>query len=53
MPQPIVGLGAGTHAKSVLEAIRSVGEFEVVALVDDDPELAGSELLGVPITGSL
>jgi sugar O-acyltransferase (sialic acid O-acetyltransferase NeuD family) len=53
MPEPIVGLGAGTHAKSVLEAIRSAGRFEVVALVDDDPALAGRELLGVPITGSL
>jgi sugar O-acyltransferase (sialic acid O-acetyltransferase NeuD family) len=53
MRQRIVGLGAGTHAKSVLEAIRSAGAFEVVALVDDDPELAGSELLGVPITGTL
>ncbi|HEX2413276.1 MAG TPA: NeuD/PglB/VioB family sugar acetyltransferase [Solirubrobacteraceae bacterium] len=53
MPTPIVGLGAGTHAKSVLEAIRSAGDFEAVALVDDDPALAGSELLGVPIVGAL
>ena len=53
MPEPIVGLGAGTHAKSVLEAIRSAGLYDVVALVDDDPRLAGSELLGVPITSSL
>ncbi len=53
MPERIVGLGAGTHAKSVLEAIRSAGRFEVVALVDDDPALAGSELLGVPITDGL
>jgi UDP-perosamine 4-acetyltransferase len=53
MPEPIVGLGAGTHAKSVLEAIRSAGRFEVLALVDDDPALAGSELLGVPITDAL
>ncbi len=53
MPQPIVGLGAGTHAKSVLEAIRSAGAFDVVALVDDDPALAGSTLLGIPITGAL
>ncbi len=53
MPEPIVGLGAGTHAKSMLEAIRSAGVYEVVALVDDDPVLSGSELLGVPIGGSL
>ena len=46
MPIPIVGVGAGGHAKSVLEAIRSAGAFEVVALVDDDPTLAGTVLLG-------
>jgi UDP-perosamine 4-acetyltransferase len=45
----IVGLGAGTHAKSVLEAIRSVGHFEVAGLLDDDPARAGNELLGFPI----
>jgi UDP-perosamine 4-acetyltransferase len=46
---PIVGVGAGTHAKSLLEAIRSTGRFEVAALVDDDPGRAGGELFGVPI----
>jgi sugar O-acyltransferase (sialic acid O-acetyltransferase NeuD family) len=48
---PIVGLGAGSHAKSVLEAIRSAGRFEVAALVDDDPARAGGEVLGFPIVG--
>jgi sugar O-acyltransferase (sialic acid O-acetyltransferase NeuD family) len=53
MPQvPIVGLGAGTHAKSLLEAIRSVDGFDVVALVDDDPSRVGQELLGVPIVSA-
>jgi sugar O-acyltransferase (sialic acid O-acetyltransferase NeuD family) len=46
---PIVGLGAGTHAKSVLEAIRSAGLYEVVVLVDDDPAKSGGELLGARI----
>lgn len=50
MAIPIVGVGAGGHAKSVLEAIRSAGEYEVVALVDDDPVLAGTELLGIRVT---
>jgi UDP-perosamine 4-acetyltransferase len=48
---PIVGLGAGTHAKSLLEAIRSAGRFEVVGLVDDDPERAGADVLGLPVLG--
>jgi UDP-perosamine 4-acetyltransferase len=46
---PILGLGAGTHARSVLEAIRSAGRFEVVALADDDASRAGLELLGFPV----
>jgi sugar O-acyltransferase (sialic acid O-acetyltransferase NeuD family) len=50
-PRPIVGLGAGTHAKSVLEAIRSAGRFEVAGLVDDDAARAGQELLGFAISG--
>lgn len=50
-PRPIVGLGAGTHAKSLLEALRSTGEFEVVALVDDDPARVGTKLLGYPVRG--
>lgn len=49
---PIVGLGAGTHVKSVLEAIRSAGRFEPVALVDDDSALAGSHVLGVPVVAA-
>jgi UDP-perosamine 4-acetyltransferase len=47
----IVGVGAGTHAKSVLEAIRSSGRFEVVGLIDDDPARAGGELLGFLVLG--
>jgi sugar O-acyltransferase (sialic acid O-acetyltransferase NeuD family) len=48
---PIVGLGAGTHAKSVLEAIRSAGRFEVFGLVDDDPARTGQTILGFPVLG--
>jgi UDP-perosamine 4-acetyltransferase len=45
----IVGVGAGGHAVSLLEAIRSSGRFRVVALSDGDPAKAGSELLEVPV----
>ncbi len=37
----IVGLGAGGHATSLLEAIRSAGEYEVVALVVDGEPVVG------------
>jgi UDP-perosamine 4-acetyltransferase len=45
----IVGLGAGTHAKSVLEAIRSADMYDVIAIVDDDPAKMGSELFGARV----
>ena len=48
-PSPIRDLGAGTHAKSVLEALHSGARWDRVALVDADPGRAGGELLGVPI----
>jgi UDP-perosamine 4-acetyltransferase len=48
----IIGLGAGTHAKSVLEAIRSGDRFEVAALLDDDESRIGGDVLGFPISGA-
>ena len=32
----IVGIGAGGHARCVIEAIDSAGQLQVVALMDDD-----------------
>jgi UDP-perosamine 4-acetyltransferase len=49
---PIVGLGAGTHAKSVLEALRSSNRYDVIAIVDDDPAKAGDEIFGTRIAPS-
>jgi UDP-perosamine 4-acetyltransferase len=46
---PIIGLGAGGHARSLLEALRAGGEFDVVALVDDDRDRADTSMLGVRI----
>ena len=51
-PIPILGLGAGSHAKSLLDAIRSLGTFEAVALLDDDPRRLERELLGTPVESS-
>ena len=48
---PIVGVGAGGHAKSAIDAIESVFRFRVVALLDADPALAGTTVLGHPVLG--
>jgi len=44
-------LGAGGHAKVVLEILRLVPGCEVVGLLDADPEKGGRLLLGAPILG--
>jgi UDP-perosamine 4-acetyltransferase len=51
-PIRVVGLGAGGHAKSVLDALVSSGRFDVVAVADDDPARVGGELLGFPIVAA-
>lgn len=51
-PIPIIGLGAGTHVKSVLDAIQSAKTFAAKALIDDDPVRGGGEILGVPVLGN-
>lgn len=44
--------GAGGHAKAVLEMIQAIGAFRVAGIVDDNPSLTGSSVLGVPVLGT-
>jgi sugar O-acyltransferase (sialic acid O-acetyltransferase NeuD family) len=49
----VVVIGAGGHARSVIEALRSRGgDLEPVACTDRDPALANSALDGVPVVGN-
>jgi UDP-perosamine 4-acetyltransferase len=50
VPTPIVGYGAGGHARSLLEAIRTAGQFEVIGFVDDARTGAFE---GIPILDAL
>jgi sugar O-acyltransferase (sialic acid O-acetyltransferase NeuD family) len=47
----IVGLGAGGHAKVMIEIFQMVGEHEIVGLLDTKEELRDTELLGIPVLG--
>jgi UDP-perosamine 4-acetyltransferase len=47
--QRVVVVGAGDHAKVVLEALWAMDAFEVVGLTD--PRTADQEVLGVPVLG--
>jgi sugar O-acyltransferase (sialic acid O-acetyltransferase NeuD family) len=50
-PVRVVGLGAGGHAAVMIEALRAIGGYEIVALTDPRRELWGSRLLEVPVLG--
>ena len=47
----VVGLGAGGHAKVIVDILSFCDEIEVVGLTSADPEAVGRRLLGVPILG--
>jgi sugar O-acyltransferase (sialic acid O-acetyltransferase NeuD family) len=47
----IIGLGAGGHAKAVLDVLAAVGGFEVVGLLDPRPEIVGTTVAGAPVLG--
>jgi sugar O-acyltransferase (sialic acid O-acetyltransferase NeuD family) len=47
----VVGLGAGGHAKVVIEILRLLGGYEFAGLLDPKPELWGTEVLGIKVLG--
>lgn len=46
-----IGIGAGGHAKVVLDILLEQGQCSIVGLLDADPERWGTKVLGVPILG--
>lgn len=55
MPTPLILIGAGGFARETIELVRAINReaptWELIGLLDDDPELRGKELLGVPVLG--
>jgi UDP-perosamine 4-acetyltransferase len=47
--RPLVLVGAGGHAKVVIEVARAAGRFDVVGLIDPRP--SAPSVLGVPVLG--
>jgi len=47
----VVGLGAGGHAKVVIEILRVMGGYKLVGLLDPKQELWNTKVLGVPVLG--
>jgi UDP-perosamine 4-acetyltransferase len=48
----VVGLGAGGHAKVILDILSFYDEYRVVGLTNADPSTVGLRVMGVPIVGS-
>lgn len=51
MKKRIIGIGAGGHAKVVIDALRLCGKFDMVGLVDADRMLHGKTVNGVSVLG--
>lgn len=47
----VIGLGAGGHAKVVIEILRLIEGYELLGLLDPKQELWGTDVLGVPVLG--
>lgn len=50
---PVIVLGAGSAAATLLKALANSREWRVVALLDDDPSKRGGEIMGVNVVGPL
>ena len=48
---PVLGLGAGGHAKVVIEILRLAGDYKLVGLLDPNSNLWGNTVLEVPVLG--
>jgi UDP-perosamine 4-acetyltransferase len=51
MKPKVIGLGAGGHAKVLIEALGRMDTCEVVGLLDANPGLRGRAVLGTPVLG--
>ena len=48
----IVGLGAGGHAKVIIDILSHYSEYQIVGLTSPEPERIGQHVLGIPILGN-
>ena len=50
-PVKVVGLGAGGHAKVVIDALNRRGGHHIVGLLDSSPSLVGRTVMGLQVLG--
>lgn len=49
--QSILIYGAGGHAKTVMEMVQQMGNFQIAGIIDDNPALKGATVLDIPVLG--
>ena len=47
----VIGFGAGGHARVMIEILQQDATFDLIGLLDPDPELKGLVVLNVPVLG--
>jgi sugar O-acyltransferase (sialic acid O-acetyltransferase NeuD family) len=48
---PLLVIGAGGHARVVVDVAEKQGRYRVAGLLDDRPGLAGTQFMGYPVLG--
>jgi sugar O-acyltransferase (sialic acid O-acetyltransferase NeuD family) len=48
---PVIGIGAGGHAKVILEILRDDPRYQLAGLLDRNRELWGKKVAGIPVLG--
>lgn len=51
MSQRLLVIGAGGHAKVVIDIAEVLGTWEIAAILADGPEASGRRVLGFPVVG--
>lgn len=51
--EPVIVLGAGSAAASLIKSVHRLGEWHFVGLLDDDPAKQHRDIHGVPVLGRL
>lgn len=49
--KPLVGIGAGGHAKVIIDILRLTGGYEIRGLIDSNPQARGTTVSGVEVIG--
>jgi sugar O-acyltransferase (sialic acid O-acetyltransferase NeuD family) len=53
MKLAVIGMGAGGHAKGLIEILQADPQYELAGMLDSNPNLKGTRILGVPVLGDM